>query len=168
MMFLFLFVYCLLGSVQGFVVRPSLIRKSLQNGGRNNRRTIAGTFPFTRRLAYLADDESGVPNDVRNKKYAKLSREERRAMVEEYRVKMGGKRTISKVLVACNGMAAMKMILSIRKWSYATFGNEHAIELVAMVTKDDLAANAEYIRHADAIVQVAFLLSSSFPLPFFS
>ena len=152
-------IFCyLLGSVKSFVVHPSLIRRSLRNSGRNDDRRTINNFHFrhqiTRRLAYISDDDGGVLNDIRSKKYSKLSREQRRTMVEEYRVKMGGTRTISRVLVACNGMAGMKMMLSIRKWSYATFGNEHAIELVAMVTKDDLAANAEYIRHADAIVQV--------------
>ena len=161
-------VFFLLGSVKGFIARPSsqLIGRLWRNSGRNDRSTIT-TFHFrhqnTRRLAYLSDDEGGVSNDVGSKKYSKLSREQRRTMVEEYRVRMGGKRTISKVLIACNGLAAMKMILSIRKWSYATFGDEHAIELVVMVTKDDLAANAEYIRHADAIVQVPSPLTKTKP-----
>lgn len=35
---------------------------------------------------------------------------------------MGGKRTIQRILVASNGMAATKAILSMREWAYKTFG----------------------------------------------
>jgi acetyl-CoA carboxylase/biotin carboxylase 1 len=65
-----------------------------------------------------------------------------------------GHTVITKVLIANNGMAAMKEIRSIRKWSYETFGDECAIELTVMATPEDLKANAEYIRMADHYVEV--------------
>lgn len=43
-------------------------------------------------------------------------------------------------------MAATKSILSMRQWAYMTLGDEKAIEFVAMATRDDLNANAEFIR----------------------
>jgi biotin carboxylase len=67
---------------------------------------------------------------------------------------MGGKRVLQRVLIANNGMAATKAILSMRQWAYMTLGDERAIEFVAMATRDDLNANAEFIRLADAYVEV--------------
>lgn len=65
-----------------------------------------------------------------------------------------GHTVISKVLIANNGIAAVKEIRSVRKWSYETFGNERAVQFVVMATPDDLQANAEYIRMADQFVEV--------------
>ena len=42
------------------------------------------------------------------------------------------------VLIANNGIAAVKCMRSIRRWCYGLFGNEHAIRFVAMVTPEDL------------------------------
>ena len=53
------------------------------------------------------------------------------------------------VLIANNGIAAVKCMRSIRRWSYETFRNEKAILFVAMVTPEDLKANAEFIKMAD-------------------
>lgn len=61
---------------------------------------------------------------------------------------------IEKVLIANNGVAAVKAIRSIRKWAYDIFADEGAIQFVVMATPEDLRANAEYIRMADVIVDV--------------
>jgi len=78
----------------------------------------------------------------------------KRAVVENYVKTLGGKRTIQRILIANNGMAATKAILSMRQWAYMNLGDERAIEFVAMATRDDLNANAEFIRLADAFVEV--------------
>ncbi|PXF42606.1 Acetyl-CoA carboxylase [Gracilariopsis chorda] len=65
-----------------------------------------------------------------------------------------GKRFISKILIANNGIAAVKGIRSIRRWSHETFGNECNIDLVSMATLEDVAANAEYMRMADMCTSV--------------
>ncbi|KAJ0987373.1 hypothetical protein J5N97_005729 [Dioscorea zingiberensis] len=67
---------------------------------------------------------------------------------------LGGKRPIHSILVANNGMAAVKFMRSIRTWAYETFGTEKAILLVAMATPEDLRINAEHIRIADQFVEV--------------
>jgi len=59
------------------------------------------------------------------------------------------------VLIANNGIAAVKEIRSVRKWAYETFGDERAIQFTAMATPEDLQANAEYIRMADQYVEVS-------------
>ena len=58
------------------------------------------------------------------------------------------------VLIANNGIAAVKEIRSIRKWAYETFGDERAVEFTVMATPEDLRINAEYIRMADRYVEV--------------
>lgn len=69
--------------------------------------------------------------------------------VEDFVKARGGDRVIKKVLIANNGMAATKSIMSMRQWAYMTFGDERAIQFVAMATPEDLKANAEFIRLAD-------------------
>ena len=55
-------------------------------------------------------------------------------------------RVIKKVLIANNGIGAVKAQRSIRRWAFEMFGNDKAIQFVAMATPDDMRANAEYIR----------------------
>jgi acetyl-CoA carboxylase/biotin carboxylase 1 len=62
--------------------------------------------------------------------------------------------TDCQILIANNGIAAVKEIRSIRKWSYETFGAERAVEFTVMATPEDLRINAEYIRMADRYVEV--------------
>ncbi|CAK9831548.1 Acetyl-CoA carboxylase [Anthophora retusa] len=76
------------------------------------------------------------------------------ATPEEYVHRFGGTRVINKVLIANNGIAAVKCMRSIRRWSYEMFKNERAIRFVVMVTPEDLKANAEYIKMADQYVPV--------------
>ncbi|XP_036076250.1 acetyl-CoA carboxylase 2 isoform X1 [Rousettus aegyptiacus] len=72
----------------------------------------------------------------------------------EFVTRFGGNRVIEKVLIANNGIAAVKCMRSIRRWSYEMFRNERAIRFVVMVTPEDLKANAEYIKMADQYVPV--------------
>ena len=51
-------------------------------------------------------------------------------------------------------MAAVKFIRSIQDWAYKTFGNEHAVSLVAMATPEDMRIDAEHIKLADQFVEV--------------
>jgi hypothetical protein len=60
--------------------------------------------------------------------------------VESYVNELGGAKSlvITKVLIANNGVAAVKAIRSIRRWAYEVFGNERAISFVVMATPEDL------------------------------
>ena len=71
----------------------------------------------------------------------------------------GGSSLIKKILIANNGMAATKFILSIRQWAHMELGDEKAIKFVAMASPEDLKANAEFIRFADSFVEVTGLES---------
>jgi len=74
--------------------------------------------------------------------------------LDEYVKSKGGNRIIRKILIANNGIAAVKAIRSMRRWAYETFGNDHVLEFVVMATPEDLKANAAYIHLADEFVQV--------------
>ena len=78
--------------------------------------------------------------------------------LEEYVKERGGDRVIKKVLIANNGMAATKSILSMRQWAYMELGDERAVQFVAMATPEDMKANAEFIRLADEYVEVPGVL----------
>ena len=74
--------------------------------------------------------------------------------LENYVKERGGNLVIRKILIANNGMAATKSILSMRQWAYMELGDERAIQFVAMATPEDLKANAEFVRLADSFVEV--------------
>lgn len=57
----------------------------------------------------------------------------------------GGHTVISKILIANNGIAAVKEMRSIRKWAYETFNDEKIIQFVVMATPDDLHANSSIL-----------------------
>ena len=60
--------------------------------------------------------------------------------VQSYVSALGGNKAtvIEKVLIANNGVAAVKAIRSIRRWAYEVFGDERAIKFVVMATPEDL------------------------------
>jgi len=74
--------------------------------------------------------------------------------VKDFVAAHGGHTVITNVLIANNGIAAVKEIRSVRKWAYETFGDERAIQFTVMATPEDLQANADYIRMADQYVEV--------------
>ncbi|EFC36537.1 predicted protein [Naegleria gruberi] len=76
------------------------------------------------------------------------------ASVEEYVSFMGGNKIIKKILIANNGIAAVKGIRSMRKWCNEVFGKSDEIKFVVMATPEDIQANAEYVRLADELVKV--------------
>ena len=58
----------------------------------------------------------------------------------DYVNELGGTKSfvIEKILIANNGVGAVKCIRSMRKWCYEVFGNERAIKFVVMATPEDL------------------------------
>lgn len=58
------------------------------------------------------------------------------------------------MLVANNGIGAVKFIRSIRSWAYKLAGNERVVSIVAMATPEDMRVDAEHIRMADQFVEV--------------
>lgn len=74
--------------------------------------------------------------------------------VKEFVAKSGGTLEINRILIATNGIAAVKAMRSLHHWAYETFRNEKALRFIAMATEEDLRANAEYIKMADHYVKV--------------
>ncbi|KAB5522663.1 hypothetical protein PHYPO_G00162050 [Pangasianodon hypophthalmus] len=90
----------------------------------------------------------------RDRRRVELHRDFTVASPAEFVTRFGGNKVIEKVLIANNGIAAVKCMRSIRRWAYEMFRNERAIRFVVMVTPEDLKANAEYIKMADHYVPV--------------
>lgn len=67
---------------------------------------------------------------------------------------LGAKYPIHRLLIANNGLAAVKGIDSIRSWFYEHLGNPEVLQFVVMATPEDLKANAEFISMADQHVPV--------------
>mmetsp|Transcript_33149 Transcript_33149/g.80536 ORF Transcript_33149/g.80536 Transcript_33149/m.80536 type:complete len:2346 (-) Transcript_33149:253-7290(-) len=74
--------------------------------------------------------------------------------IEQYVKAKGGKRVIQRILIANNGIAAVKGIRSMQKWAYETFGDEKILQFICMATPDDIKVNAEYIHLANEVVNV--------------
>ena len=104
-----------------------------------------------------SEEEFGLEMKMDRKKLTKTRSFHRGCSVAspaEFVSKFGGTRVIEKILIANNGIAAVKCIRYMRQWAYDLFGNERVIKFVAMVTPEDLKANAEYIKMADHYVPV--------------
>jgi acetyl-CoA carboxylase/biotin carboxylase 1 len=54
--------------------------------------------------------------------------------VEDFVQAKGGDHAIKKILIANNGIGAIKAIRSIRKWSFQTFGNERMVSSCIILT----------------------------------
>eukprot|EP00879_Flechtneria_rotunda_P003437 GHRR01003666.1.p1 GENE.GHRR01003666.1~~GHRR01003666.1.p1 ORF type:complete len:1583 (+),score=615.48 GHRR01003666.1:404-5152(+) len=74
--------------------------------------------------------------------------------VDAYVQELGGDKPIHSVLVANNGLAAVKFMRSIRSWAGQVFGHPRAIAMVAMATPEDIRINAEHVTQADQFVEV--------------
>jgi hypothetical protein len=85
---------------------------------------------------------------------AVMSQEEKVEKLKEYVDAKGGSRVLRKILIANNGMAATKSIMSMRQWAYLELGLDGVFEFVVMATREDLDANAEFVRLADTFIEV--------------
>ncbi|XP_056232116.1 acetyl-CoA carboxylase isoform X2 [Seriola aureovittata] len=121
------------------------------------------TSPQQASSAVPQSSSSGIKPSMSGPHLVKKGREHRKmdlqrdftvASPAEFVTRFGGNRVIEKVLIANNGIAAVKCMRSIRRWSYEMFRNERTIRFVVMVTPEDLKANAEYIKMADHYVPV--------------
>jgi hypothetical protein len=90
----------------------------------------------------------------RTKEGALLEHQTRMKTIQQFVHQHNGQQMIQRVLVANNGIAAVKEMRSVRKWCYDAFGDDRAVEFVAMATPEDMSANAEYIKMADFVVKV--------------
>ena len=61
--------------------------------------------------------------------------------IKDFVASHDGHTVITNVLIANNGIAAVKEIRSVRKWAYETFGDEKAIQFTVMATPDQVINN---------------------------
>jgi Biotin carboxylase, N-terminal domain len=88
----------------------------------------------------LSDTTTTMTSNGRKNVHVSKNFHRRFESVEQYVQELGGNKgiVITKVLIANNGVAAVKAIRSIRRWAYEVFGNERAIQFVVMATPEDL------------------------------
>lgn len=55
--------------------------------------------------------------------------------VEEFVEFSGGDHAIKKILIANNGIGAVKAIRSIRRWAFETFGNDRVVRFLSILFK---------------------------------
>eukprot|EP00442_Polarella_glacialis_P024751 CAMPEP_0115061710 /NCGR_PEP_ID=MMETSP0227-20121206/8152_1 /TAXON_ID=89957 /ORGANISM="Polarella glacialis, Strain CCMP 1383" /LENGTH=2235 /DNA_ID=CAMNT_0002447029 /DNA_START=29 /DNA_END=6736 /DNA_ORIENTATION=+ len=75
----------------------------------------------------------------------------------DYVANRGGSKPLQRILIASNGMAAAKAMISLRQWAHMEAGLSSGVatfHFVAMATREDLDANADYVRLADSFVEV--------------
>jgi hypothetical protein len=93
-------------------------------------------------MSEVMGDENSANHDSTSKMRRVISKNFHRRFptVEAYVSELGGSKScvIEKVLIANNGVAAVKAIRSIRRWAYEVFGDERAISFVVMATPEDL------------------------------
>eukprot|EP00434_Breviolum_minutum_P033087 symbB.v1.2.029273.t1/scaffold3008.1/size65483/2 len=76
--------------------------------------------------------------------------------LDHYVSTCGGTKALRRILIASNGMAAAKSIMSMRQWAHmeAGLGSSGILEFISMATREDLDSNADFIRLADKYVEV--------------
>ncbi|KAK3898322.1 acetyl-CoA carboxylase [Staphylotrichum tortipilum] len=121
-----------------------------QNGQPANGVRNGVTVPSVNGKATYAEKHSLASHFIGGNKLDNASPSKVRDFVANH----DGHTVITNVLIANNGIAAVKEIRSVRKWAYETFGDERAIKFTVMATPEDLQANADYIRMADHYVEV--------------
>jgi len=97
-------------------------------------------------MAEVSDDPVVLPSvpSIRMSRAVSKNFHRRFPTVRDFVEVLGGSKSfvIEKILIANNGVAAVKAIRSIRQWSYEMFGNEKAISFVVMATPEDLRYEA--------------------------
>ena len=84
----------------------------------------------------------------------------------EYIHRFGGKRAIEKVLVANNGIGAVKFMRSIRRWAYEAFGNEKVIRFHVMVTPEDMKVSRVELSYCVSEKEMRLLISITMMIPY--
>ncbi|CAI2352153.1 unnamed protein product [Caenorhabditis sp. 36 PRJEB53466] len=72
--------------------------------------------------------------------------------IDEFVKQYAGSRSIRRVLVANNGLAAVKCLNSIRQWLQKQFDTSDVVSFVCIATPDELNAASQYLKLADELV----------------
>jgi hypothetical protein len=63
-------------------------------------------------------------------------------VIADYIAFRGGKRVIQRILVANNGLAAVRFMRRLREWSFEYLGSEKALHFICMPTPEDIEVGA--------------------------
>ncbi|VDO51626.1 unnamed protein product, partial [Onchocerca flexuosa] len=62
------------------------------------------------------------------------------------------KKYILQLLIANNGMAAFKCVMSIRRWAQETFKDDRLFKFINLTTEQEISSNPEYLKMIDNFV----------------
>ncbi|VDO08806.1 unnamed protein product [Rodentolepis nana] len=113
---------------------------------KSNKRTSQQSHP-PNEMTIPPEAETHDSGSLNNRKMSFLS-------TDDFVKALNGQRCIKRILVANNGIAAVKCMRSIRSWAYVTFRNAEAFFFVCMASPEDVHASAEYIKMANKMVMV--------------
>ncbi|KJP89997.1 hypothetical protein AK88_00453 [Plasmodium fragile] len=102
--------------------------------------------------AFLTYEEKQRGKEKAHQEYTRYIEERRYPYFNFVKSKNG--KIIKKLLIANNGMAAMKCILSIKEWLFKSFSEENLIKIIVLATEEDITSNAKYISLANKVVKV--------------
>ena len=109
-------------------------------------------------IIITSDDDGNEPTPSSPNKSSingnKINTKPKFKSIEHWVKYHNGSNIIKKLLIANNGISAVKCIKFIRAWCFNTFNNYNEIHFVVMATPEDINSNAEYIRMADEVVKV--------------
>ncbi|CAL2038637.1 unnamed protein product [Caenorhabditis brenneri] len=72
--------------------------------------------------------------------------------IDEFVRKLEKGKSIKRVLIANNGLAAMKCLISIRQWLHYQFDTSSIVSFVCIATEDEMKSASHYLKLADEIV----------------
>ncbi|ANQ09769.1 Biotin carboxylase subunit of acetyl CoA carboxylase [Plasmodium coatneyi] len=101
---------------------------------------------------FLTYEEKERAKEKAHKEYTKYIEERRYPYFNFVKNKNG--KIIKKLLIANNGMAAMKCILSIKEWLFKSFSEENLMKIIVLATEEDISSNAKYISLANKVIKV--------------
>ncbi|KAF1755629.1 hypothetical protein GCK72_012079 [Caenorhabditis remanei] len=72
--------------------------------------------------------------------------------IDEFVRQFEGGKSIKRVLIANNGLAAMKCLISIRQWLQNQFVTSDVVSFVCVATEDEMKSASHYLKLADEII----------------
>uniref|UniRef100_A0A8R1ISL4 Biotin carboxylation domain-containing protein n=1 Tax=Caenorhabditis japonica TaxID=281687 RepID=A0A8R1ISL4_CAEJA len=72
--------------------------------------------------------------------------------IHEFVKQYSGSKPIKRVLIANNGLAAVKCLISIRQWLQKQFNTSSVVSFVCIGTPDEMDAASHYLKLADEII----------------
>ncbi|EUD69224.1 biotin carboxylase subunit-acetyl CoA carboxylase [Plasmodium inui San Antonio 1] len=138
-------------------IKPNLLqrrahRTKAQSSHHNGIDTASPASHPSDSTDFLTYEEKQRAKEKAHQEYIRYIEERRYPYFNFLKYKNG--KIIKKLLIANNGMAATKCILSIKEWLFKSFSEENLMQIIVLATEEDISSNAKYISLADKVIKV--------------